>query len=79
MNPGPVEEVGKTATALVDSLKSTPVILALVVFNIIYVGFGFYTQIQQGKRFSESQATWERMVDKAMAFCPSAEIRKPQQ
>ena len=77
MNPGPVEEVGSTARSLVSSLASTPVILALVVFNLFYIGMTTWLQIKQGERFTESQATWERIVEKAMAFCPDSARRTP--
>ena len=64
------EEAGTTARTLVTSLATTPVVLALVVFNLFYIGFTTYFQIKQGERFTENQATWERLVEKAMAFCP---------
>jgi hypothetical protein len=70
MTPGPVEEAGSTARTLVTSLASTPVVLALVVFNLFYIGMTTWLQIKQSERFTENQATWERMVEKAMAFCP---------
>ncbi len=72
MNPGPVEEVGSTARSLVSSLATTPMILALVVFNLFYIGFSSWMQHEQGVRFTENQAIWERMVVKAMDYCPSA-------
>jgi len=34
MNPGPVEEVGKVAVGFMDSMKSQPLALALVVMNM---------------------------------------------
>jgi hypothetical protein len=70
MNPGVTEETGSTARTLITSLSSTPVILALVVFNVLYMAGSFYTQIKQGERFSENQSQWERMVELAMKNCP---------
>lgn len=64
------EEAGSTARTLVTSLATTPVVLALVVFNLFYIGFTTYFQIKQGERFTENQAIWERMTEKAMAYCP---------
>jgi hypothetical protein len=70
VNPGgPIEEAGSTARVLVSSLASTPVVLALVVFNLFYIGLTTWLQIKQGERFTENQATWERMVEKTMALC----------
>lgn len=76
MSPGAIEEGGSTARTLIQSLASTPVILALVVFNVLYMGLSFWTQIKQGDRFTENQAQWERMVEKAMAYCPQAQPQR---
>ena len=69
MAPGVTEEAGGTARTLIQSLSSTPVILALVVFNLFYISSSVWLQIKQGERFTENQAQWERMVEKAMTFC----------
>ena len=69
MNPGMAEEAGSTARVLVSSLATTPVVLASVVFNLFYIGFTTYFQIKQGERFTENQATWEKMVERAMEVC----------
>jgi hypothetical protein len=69
VNPGITEEAGGTARTLISSLASTPVILALVVFNLFYIGMTTWLQIKQGERFTDSQATWERIVEKAMSTC----------
>lgn len=37
MNPGPSEEVGKVATAIVDSLRSQPLMLTIILFNIFFL------------------------------------------
>ena len=69
MNSGVVEEGGQTARTLVQSLASTPVILALVVFNLFYIGMTTYLQIKQSERFTANQEIWERMTEKAMTVC----------
>jgi hypothetical protein len=71
MNPGITEEAGGTARTLITSLASTPLVLALVVFNLFYIGMTTYLQIKQAERFTQNQEIWERMTEKAMAFCPS--------
>jgi hypothetical protein len=78
MNPGVTEEAGGTARTLIQSLASTPMILALVVFNLFYIGMTTWLQLKQAERFTDSQQMWERMVEKAMAYCPDS-TRKPQQ
>jgi hypothetical protein len=66
---GTVEEAGGTARTLISSLASTPVILALVVFNLFYIGMTTYLQVKQSERFVANQEIWERMTEKAMAAC----------
>lgn len=39
MNPGVTEEAGKTARSVVEGLKSTPLVLALILMNLIFIGF----------------------------------------
>jgi hypothetical protein len=74
MNAGVTEEAGSTARTLISSLATTPMILALVTFNVFYIGFSTWLQLEQGKRFITNQETWERMVEKAMAYCPTAKV-----
>jgi len=35
---GAVEEGGKVATSLIEGLKTSPLVLALIVLNIIFIG-----------------------------------------
>jgi len=72
MNPGITEEGGSTARTLIQSLATTPVILALVVFNLFYIATTTWLQVKQSEPFTDSQATWERIVEKAMAACQSS-------
>lgn len=51
MNPGPLDDAGKVALNTVDALKSMPVLLALVVFNVLYMGGTFYMSHTNGSRF----------------------------
>jgi len=58
MNPGVTEEAGETARSLIDSLKSTPVVLSLVVFNVLYLSLGSWQQIKDGEHRTELLKTW---------------------
>jgi hypothetical protein len=60
---GTPEEVGRVAGTLVDALKTSPLVLALVVFNILYIAFTTYLITVQGSRA-------ERLIDKALHVCP---------
>lgn len=66
---GVTEEAGSTARALISSLTTTPMILALVTFNLLYIGLTTYLQLKQGERFTENQAIWEKLTVKAMDGC----------
>ena len=76
MNPGATEEAGSTARTLINSLSSTPVILALVVFNLFYIAMTTYLQVKQSERFTDNQKMWEHMVEKAMEYCPTSNLKK---
>jgi len=42
MNPGIEEEGGKVATSFIDTMKSQPLALSLVVMNIMLMGLLYY-------------------------------------
>ena len=77
MSPGVTEEAGSTARALISGLTSVPAVLAILCFNLLYIGLTTYLQREQGMRFTENQAMWERMVEKAMAYCPDIRPKSP--
>ena len=62
MNPGVTDEAGKTARTLVEALKSTPGILALVLFNLAFIGSIVWIQHQNGQR-------WERLMTETLKNC----------
>lgn len=69
MNPGPVEEAGLTARTIVESLKSAPGILALVVFNVIFLGVVAYLSIHTGNRFDRETQRWQELAANAIRIC----------
>jgi len=62
MNPGAIEESGRVASNLIDSLKSSPMILALVVFNVLYMVINAYTAVKVAERA-------ERILEKTLDLC----------
>jgi len=62
MNPGVTEEAGKAVQSTVDALKSTPVILGALVFNLLMMGFVGYLEHTNGER-------WERTVERTIKYC----------
>jgi hypothetical protein len=56
MTPGPVEESGKTVRKLIDNMHDSPLTLALVLFNIIFLAIVYYS-VQQNRDRQESFQT----------------------
>lgn len=53
---GAVEEGGKVASGVVESLKAQPMILALVLFNCLFLGVVFYGTQQARLSFERTTA-----------------------
>ena len=62
MTPGVTEETGKTVRTIVESLKSTPGVLAIVLFNLAFIGLIAWIQHQNGQR-------WERLMTETLHSC----------
>jgi hypothetical protein len=62
MSPGISEEAGKVAVSTVDALKSTPVILGVLLFNLGMMIFVGYLEHTNGER-------WERTVERTINYC----------
>ena len=59
---GPVEEASKVAQSVTDALKSTPVVLALVVFNVIFMLMMGYISLTSSKRWDNEVERWAQIV-----------------
>lgn len=62
MNPGVGEEVGKVAASAIDALKSTPAVLALLVFNILFMLILGYVSLKSSERWDKEIGRWETLV-----------------
>lgn len=62
MNPGPAEEISKVTTATVDALKSTPIVLALVIFNVLFMFLSGYIALKVSERWDAEIDRWEKLV-----------------
>jgi hypothetical protein len=58
MSPGLGEQVGKTAVATVDALKSSPALLVLVLFNALFIATMVYVGIKSGERWDQEIERW---------------------
>jgi ABC-type uncharacterized transport system permease subunit len=74
MNPGPVEEVGKAAGATIDALKSMPVILALLIFNALFMLLLGYVTLKSSERWEREIDRWESLVK----ACQNVTVRERQ-
>lgn len=75
MNPGPVEEAGSTARSVVTALSSQPVVLALVVFNVLYLVGSIYGDIRAGDRYEKASERWKDLVETTMQRCVPSSMR----
>jgi hypothetical protein len=62
MNPGIVEETSKAAQSTIDALKSTPIVLALVIFNILFMFAMMYGAIRISERWDREIERWAELV-----------------
>jgi len=62
MNPNVGHEAGETARTVVEALKATPMTLALVVFNLAFIGLIGYLQHTNGER-------WQALLETALKQC----------
>jgi len=62
LNPGVGQEAGQTARTVVEALKSTPALLALVIFNVLFMGMVVYIQHTNGER-------WQTLLTTMLQQC----------
>jgi len=62
MNPGIGEEVGQTARSLITGLSSTPMILAVLIFNLLFIFMIGYVVIKASERWDKEIERWEKLV-----------------
>jgi len=68
MNPGVSQETGQTARSVVTALQSTPAILALVLFNLAFMGMVIYIQHTNGER-------WQTLLELTLKQCTRQEAK----
>ena len=69
MNPGLTEEASKVATTTVEALKQTPMILALVIFNVIFMIMMGYLSLKGNARWEHENERMHELVAKTLAAC----------
>ena len=56
------EQAGKAAQSTVEALKSTPVVLALVVFNVLFMGAMVFVSVKSSERWDKEVQRWADLV-----------------
>lgn len=69
MNPGLAEESGKVAVSVVDSLKSQPISLALIVLNVIFLITGYLILAKVSDRSSADAQRADDLIAKLVSQC----------
>lgn len=69
MNPGLPEEAGLTARSVTDALKSTPVVLALVIFNVLFMFLITYASIRQDQSNDSELARMHELIATTLRTC----------
>lgn len=69
MNPGVTEEASKAVQSVTEALKSTPVVLALVIFNVIFMALTAWTNLKQSETYDHGAQRWKDLVEIAMKQC----------
>jgi hypothetical protein len=71
MNPGAIEEGAKVATGVVEGLRSQPLSLALIVMNIVFVGFIWSIFTQLNTRTTHQYEVKDELIVKLISQCKS--------
>jgi len=56
------EEAGKVASTTVTALASTPAVLALVIFNLMFMAMSVYVVMKSTERWNAEIDRWEKLV-----------------
>jgi hypothetical protein len=56
------EQAGKAAQSTIDALKSTPVVLSLVIFNVLFMGAMVFVSVKSSERWDKEVQRWADLV-----------------
>lgn len=71
MNPGLSEEAGKVATTVVESLRSQPISLALIVLNVIFLIVGYLILAKVSDRAAADMLRADELIAKLTQCAPT--------
>ena len=64
------QEVGKAAQSTIDAMKSTPVILFLFVFNLLFIGMTGYLSVHNIDRWDNEVERWHQLAQSCLPQRP---------
>jgi uncharacterized protein HemX len=65
MTPGPIEESGKVAIGIVESLKNQPMVLAIILLNALILGLVFWGIGEQRTEAAAQTRSMLTQIDRA--------------
>ena len=70
MNPGgPIEEGAKVATTVVEGLRAQPLSLALIVVNLVFVGFVAWIANEFNQRTTHQYEVKDQLIARLIDQC----------
>jgi len=73
MNPGLVEEGAKVAGGVVEGLKSQPLSLALIIMNVVFIGFAVFVLQSLNARTVHQYEVKDALIAKLIEQCRGAQ------
>ena len=75
---GPVEEGGKVATSVIESMKSQPLALAVIVVNVLFLVAGLWFLHEIAALTSARQQRSDQLLVELVRDCGGAAKQQPQ-
>jgi hypothetical protein len=72
---GAIEEAGKVGSTAVESMKSTPLAIALLIVNACFIGFVAYVLSIVGQNAAERSQSQTQLIEKLVTEC--RQVSKP--
>jgi hypothetical protein len=69
MNPGAIEEAGKAASTIIESMKNQPTLLAVLVLNFVFLGFMYISLNKTYDRTTKQLERGDELLAQALARC----------
>jgi hypothetical protein len=69
MNPGIPEEAGKVAAGAIEAMKSTPLAIALLVVNVVFLAFAAYMISEISSNAQAREKTQSDLIAKLVTEC----------